>query len=226
MCGITRPEDAEAAVFAGADAVGVVFAESPRNVDAARAEGIARAARAAAARCRRSVLVFGLFVNEQPETIRALCKSTPLDVVQMHGEETVEMARILVDLRLVKAVRLRGEDSLREVQTFAEAKLFEAILLDAFSTSARGGTGKKVEMSLAARAAAAALEAGTKPILAGGLTPYDVATAIEQVRPFGVDVSSGVEMAPGVKDYSLIDKFISAAKGARWDFPLTTGVSR
>ena len=213
ICGLTSPGEAFDAVEAGADAVGTVFAESPRRVTSKQATLVASAARAAAAGRGRKVEVFGLFVNEEPARILDLVRAVPLDVVQLHGDEPVEFARALTDglagIRLVRAVRVRGPEALAEVEGAATSGYFEAVLLDAFDERARGGTGRTFDWEIAARAARIA-----RVILAGGLRPDNVAEAVRLVRPYMVDVSSGIESAPGMKDRALVEEFVRRARSA------------
>ena len=217
ICGIARTEDAEAAVRSGADAIGVVFAQSPRRVSPERAAAVASAAREAARAARREVLVFGVFVNELPDRVRELTRAVPLDVVQLHGDESPELARALAGLRLARAVRLRGDESLRETEALAASRLFEMLLFDAYSCSARGGTGESPDWNLAARAVSIAAERGARTILAGGLRPDNVGRAVRLVRPSGVDASSGVERSPGLKDPVLVERFVAEARAADSD---------
>ena len=222
ICGLTRPDDARAAVRAGADAVGLIFAESKRRVSPDRAKSVAQAAREEAARLGREVDVFGVFVNETPARMREIAREVPLDVVQLHGDETPEIARDLAGLRLVKVVRVRGPESLEEIESFSKsgagphgkscaltAGAFEAVLLDTYSPAARGGTGRTLDWDVARRAAREA-----PIILSGGLRPENVAEAVRKVRPVMVDASSGVESSPGEKDPELVERFVREAKSA------------
>jgi phosphoribosylanthranilate isomerase len=209
ICGLTRADDARAAVRSGADAVGLIFAESRRRVSPEQARAVASAAREEAAALGRAVDVFGVFVNETAARMAEIARDVPLDVVQLHGDEPAGIARELPGLRLVKVVRVRGSESLAEVRRFAGSGAFEAVLLDTFSESARGGTGKTLDWSVAA---AAAREFPV--ILSGGLTPGNVREAVRRVRPTMVDASGGVEVSPGEKDGALIDSFVREAKGA------------
>jgi len=209
ICGLRRPDDARAAVRAGADAVGVVFAESPRRATPEEAAAVAGAAREEAARLGREVEVWGVFVNESAERIAELARSVPLDVAQLHGDETEDVARALLPLRAVKAVRVRGPEALPEIERLAAQGAFEAVLLDAYDERARGGTGKTVDWGVAYDAARSA-----RVVLAGGLTPANVAEAVRKVRPWMVDASSGVERSPGEKDPEAIEAFVRFAKDA------------
>ena len=209
ICGLRRADDARVAVRAGADAVGVVLAESPRRATPDEAKAVAAAAREEAARLGRGVEVWGVFVNERAERVAELARSVPLDVAQLHGDETAEFARGLAPLRAVKAVRVRGPESLPEIERLAASGAFEALLLDAFDESARGGTGKTFDWDVAAAAAR-----GGRVVLAGGLTSANVAEAVRRVRPWMVDASSGVELSPAEKDAALVEAFVRQAKAA------------
>ncbi len=223
ICGLRRPEVARAAARAGADAVGFVFARSSRRVTVEEAALAASAAREEAAAAGRTVEAWGVVVNEPVDGLREIARGVPLDVIQLHGDETPDFARQLVDLRLVKAVRVRGAGALEEIERLWATGLFEAILLDAFvealealeagegggGEGARGGTGKTFDWEIARRAA------GRVPVvLAGGLTPDNVARAVRRVRPRMVDASSGVESSPGVKDPALVERFVREARSA------------
>ncbi|MHC4253212.1 MAG: phosphoribosylanthranilate isomerase [Planctomycetota bacterium] len=213
ICGLRAPEHARVAVRSGADAVGLVFAPSPRRVTLEEARAVARAGREEAEGLGRAVEAWGVFVDDPPERIRELARGVPLDVVQLHGDETPdfarELARELPAVRLVRAVRVRGGDSLDEVRELLASGLFEAVLLDSYDERARGGTGRTFDWDVA-RAAAL----GGRVVLAGGLTPDNVCEAVRRVRPWMVDASSGVESAPGRKDPRLIERFVAEARKA------------
>lgn len=225
ICGIRRPEDARAAVRAGADAVGLVFAESPRRVTLEEARPLAAAAREEAAQLGRAVEVWGVFVNEEAEKIVELAGEVPLDVIQLHGDETLEFARALGGLRLVRAVRVRDAGAAGDIERLAASGAFEAVLLDSFDERARGGTGRGFDWEVAREAAerlsarnagrSATAQAGARVVLAGGLGPANVGGAVRRVRPWMVDASSGVESAPGQKDPALFERFVGEARSAR-----------
>lgn len=195
ICGITRIEDADAAVEAGANAVGFVFwPKSPRFVDPFRARAIAAA-------LPPFVTAVGLFVNQPAEYVNGVASLVRLGAVQLHGDETPQDgARI--QRPIIKACGLTAEDAAEggnhQPSAAAAVTLWPrsvTLLLDAHDPDKRGGTGRTIDWNGAARIAAS-----RRTILAGGLTPDNVADAIARVRPFGVDVSSGVERAPGIKD--------------------------
>ena len=194
ICGLTTEADAVQAAAAGATALGVVFApSSPRCVSADRARDIVEAVPA-------SVPVVGVFVNAPLEEIVAVVAHTGIRIVQLHGDEPQQYA-VALKMPLLRAAGVDGLD----VDAWPTATL----VLDAMSDAARGGTGRRVDWHKAA-----AVAGRRKTVLAGGLTPGNVAEAIATVRPFGVDVSSGVEMAPGRKDPEKVSRFLEAAKNA------------
>ena len=193
ICGITRLEDAHAAVDAGARALGfVLWPNSPRFVDPYRV-------RAIVATLPAFVTPVGLFVNQPIEYVNGVASLARLGAVQLHGDETVAYAAA-VQRPVVKALTLGGAASSwpRHV----------TVLLDAHDPAARGGTGRTIDWT-----AAAAIAADRPILLAGGVTPDNVAKAVGLVRPFGVDVSSGVERAPGVKDHTRIRALFEALHG-------------
>jgi len=182
ICGITRVEDAAAAVDCGAGALGFVFwPGSPRCIDPHRA-------RAIVATLPPFVTPVGVFVNQPAEYVRGVASLVHLGAVQLHGDETVGYADGIAT-PAIKAVTVADPQlSVWPVRT--------TLLLDVGDTEKRGGTGRTIDWTAAAR-----LAAQRKILLAGGLTPENVAEAVAQVRPFGIDVSSGVERSPGIKDH-------------------------
>lgn len=199
ICGITNLEDALLAVDAGADALGFVFCEaSPRSVTPEQAAGIIR-------QLPPFIQTIGLFVNEPLAVINQTADACGLDIVQLHGEEAPQFCTG-VKRRVIKALRVRDESSLEPMTSYRVS----AFLLDAWSPSAHGGTGRTFNWDIAAGAAAK-----NRIVLAGGLTADNIAAAIRKVHPYGVDVSSGVEAAPGKKDAVKIREFIRIAKETR-----------
>lgn len=185
ICGITRMADAEAAVDAGADAIGFVFwPKSPRFVDPFRARAIARA-------LPPFVTTVGVFVNQPIAYVNGVTALVRLGAVQLHGDEDAAYATDLA-APVLKAIGLDGADEPPLDVWPADVTL----LLDVYDTARRGGTGRMVDWSRAA-----AIARRRRALLAGGLTPDNVASAIARVEPFGIDVSSGVESSPGVKDH-------------------------
>jgi phosphoribosylanthranilate isomerase len=197
ICGITSPDDARVAVEAGADALGFVFYDkSPRNINPLLAAKII-------AGLPPFVQTVGLFVNEETEKIAWTADFCGLDLVQLHGDEEPEECAEL-SRRVIKAFRIQNIQSIEPMQKYQVA----GYLLDAWCPDCYGGTGKTFNWEMAA----AAKQYGPI-ILAGGLTPDNVAEAIAQVHPYAVDVSSGVESAPGKKDADKVREFIRRAKG-------------
>ncbi len=201
ICGITRVEDAQCAAHAGADAIGLVFApESPRCISVEQARAIAAATPPFVTRV-------GLFVNAAPDDVRATLREVPLDVLQFHGEEDPSYCGSF-GIPYIKALRMKpGLDVRAEAARYAHAA---GILLDAFDTMARGGTGVSFDWT---RIPA---EIGKPLILAGGLSAENVADAVRAVKPWAVDVSSGVEVSPRtskpIKDHAKIRAFIHAVR--------------
>jgi phosphoribosylanthranilate isomerase len=199
ICGITNLADALAAVAAGADALGLNFYQgSPRHVSMKMAAAIAN-------HLPPFVLRAGVFVNADEDLVTRAIGECGLSLLQFHGDETPEFCAQF-GLMSMKAFRIRDAESLKELPKFST----DAYLLDAWSPAARGGTGEKFNWDLAIEAR----KFGKPIFLAGGLTPENVADAVRTVRPFGVDVASGVESAPGKKDYAKIRAFIEAVRAA------------
>jgi phosphoribosylanthranilate isomerase len=196
ICGITSVQDAELCRAAGADAIGLNFAaRSSRRVAPETAREIVAA-------MASRVLTVGVFVDAAYEEIAAIQAQTGIACVQLHGDEPPELlARLLP--HAFKAIRVRDEASLHDARRYAG----EHVLLDAYVPGESGGTGKTFQWSLAT-----ALARERHVTLAGGLVPGNVAQAIACVRPFCVDVASGVERAPGLKDPALVQAFVAAAK--------------
>lgn len=197
ICGITNSADAQAAVEAGADAVGFIFYErSPRFVQMEEAAEIARG-------LAPFILRVGVFVNAPKEFVFSAIGECGLTLLQFHGDEPPDFCSEF-GLMTMKAFRVHGQETLKELAKYET----DAYLLDAYSSATLGGSGEKFNWDLAVEA-----QQYGKPIfLAGGLTPDNVAGAIQKVRPFGVDVSSGVESAPGKKDHDKLRAFIGAVR--------------
>lgn len=195
ICGITTPDDAVLAAELGAAAIGLVFwPGSPRHVDEARAAGIVRA-------LPREVTAVGVFVDQPIDEVRRIADATGLGAVQLHGSEPAEYALGLMQ-PVIKAVGVGGGFEPRSVDDWPSGI---TILLDAHDPVRRGGTGRTIDWSRAAAAAA------RRPVfLSGGLTPANVAAAIRQVRPYAIDLSSGVEASPGVKDAAKLRALFDA----------------
>jgi len=195
ICGITRPEDAAAAVYAGADAIGLVFFEkSPRHVQMDQAVDIVSG-------LPPFVTVVALFVDAVASLVNEVLKQTPIDLLQFHGAEDPQQCTSF-GRPYIKAIPMRdGVDLHAEAKRYGSAA---GLLLDSYTPGLAGGSGRE----FAWQRIPGDLK---KPVvLAGGLTPSNVATAIRQVQPYAVDVSSGVESQPGIKDRDRINAFIKA----------------
>ncbi len=221
ICGITNLDDAKVAAAAGADFLGFIFYQkSPRYITPERARSIV-----AELKSWRSgdmlnqptssgdllPKTVGVFVNEALDAIVTTTGMVGLDYIQLHGDEPPEVLAHLGS-RAYKALRPSGnEQAVAQVARYASSGAGDGpcLLLDAYDPDAYGGTGKRTDLTMAAQLARTV----PRLILAGGLTPATVARTIEIVRPWGVDVSSGVEAEPGRKDHTAVRQFIAAAKG-------------
>jgi phosphoribosylanthranilate isomerase len=199
ICGISRYEDAAAAAHAGADAIGFVFyPKSPRYIDPTRA-------RAIAAELPPFISTVGLFVDADAQDVETCLRAFRLDCLQFHGDETPAYCRQF-GVAFLKAVRVKaGLDLLQYGTDFAAA---QALLLDAFVDGVPGGTGQRFDWNLIPRNLPLPI------VLSGGLSPDNVSEAVRGVRPWAVDVSSGVESAKGIKDAEKIQRFIRGVRNA------------
>ena len=199
VCGIKEIEDARVAADAGADAIGLVFAESPRKVSVERAREIAAA-------LPEGVLKVGVFVDAEPKEVLSISREVGLDYAQLHGDEEPETVAAIRDggVGVIKALRVQDTASLREMVRY-DTNFF---LLDAFSEKVRGGTGTRFDWELAK-----AVRGYANILVSGGLTPENVREAIEFFEPYGVDASSSLEEKPGKKNDERVRRFVSAAKG-------------
>lgn len=211
ICGTTNAEDARAAAEAGADALGFVFAPSPRRISPKDAARIIR-------ELPESVEKVGVFVNQRPEIVAETVEAAGLTAVQLHGDEdraTVrQIAKAVKDVRVYKALPMRamlGPAGVASADQFAGT--VRALLLDSGSREERGGTGKTFAWEEAAPLARF-LEKRFKVVIAGGLTSENVPKAVELFRPWGVDVASGVEKEAGKKDAGKVRAFVAAARAA------------
>lgn len=197
VCGITRIEDGLAAAMAGADAIGLVFAEkSPRRVDLEQAQAISAA-------LPPFVTTVALFVNAPPHEVERVVARVRPHCLQFHGEEPPEYC-MSFGLPWLKAARVRPEvDLLQFAARYAGA---QGLLLDAYSPVAHGGTGERFDWGLIPA------DMPRPVVLAGGLTPVNAGEAVRVARPWAVDVSSGVEAAPGIKDAAKVAAFISEVR--------------
>lgn len=197
ICGITRVEDGLAAARAGADAIGLVFApKSPRHVSPEQARAIAAA-------LPPFVTTVALFVNADPNEVRQVIDRARPDCLQFHGEEEPDYCAAF-GLPWLKAARVRpGVDLLQFATRYSGA---QGLLLDAYSPAAHGGTGERFDWGLIPA------DMPRPVVLAGGLTPANVGEAVGFARPWAVDVSSGVEAAPGIKDGSKVAAFVNEVR--------------
>lgn len=198
ICGITRSIDAGAAVAAGADALGFMFyAPSKRNVDIASAAAIIRD-------LPPFITRVGVFVNPNRNEVEEAVERAGINCLQFHGEESPDFIAGF-HLPVIKAFRIKDRESLK---LLGEYRGVAAWLLDSYSPGAHGGTGHRFNWDLAVEAR----EMGHPIILAGGLTPDNIRQAVTATSPYGVDVSSGVEVLPGIKDPDSIAAFIRNAR--------------
>ncbi|GGY76524.1 phosphoribosylanthranilate isomerase [Pseudoduganella plicata] len=209
ICGLTREEDVQAAVAAGADAVGFVFyPKSPRYVTPQRAAELI-------ALLPPFVTAVGLFVNAPADEVAATVAAAPVGLLQFHGDETAQQcaaAAAAVNRPFVRVFRVKGDtvgSELLEYETQCRASspLFAGVLLDTF-VDAYGGAGKVFDWSLVPK------DLAHRAVLSGGLSVHNVTGAVASMRPYAVDVSSGVEAARGIKDARLIAQFIAAVRAA------------
>ena len=193
ICGITNEEDALAAAHFGADALGFIFAPSQRWISPERARRIKKT-------LPPLVQTVGVFVDEDHETVSWIADMCALDILQFHGNESADYCNSF-NLRVIKAVRLKNRHDLQSLPKYSD--VVHALLLDTYVPDKLGGTGITFDWKLAVEA-----KKYGRIILAGGLTPENVAAAISTVEPYAVDASSGLERSPGVKDHEKIAKFI------------------
>ena len=199
ICGITNLADAQTAVEAGADALGFVFySNSPRYMTISAVSGIFK-------KSQLRIMRVGVFVNSPADFVVRAIAECGLSLLQFHGDEPPEFCEQF-GVMSMKAFRIREAESLKELPKYST----DAWLLDACSAESLGGSGEKFNWDLAVEAQ----KFGRPVFLAGGLTPDNIADAVRKVRPFGVDVSSGVESSPGKKDAAKVRAFITAAKNA------------
>jgi len=198
ICGITSLDDAMACVEVGADALGLNFYEpSPRYVSPEKAAEITRHLPPFVARV-------GLFVNASEDTIRRTIEKTGINTLQFHGDETPEFCERFAPMKVIKAFRMQGADTLKQLADYN----VDAWLLDSFEAGTPGGTGMIFNWELARQAK----DEGKPIILAGGLNPENIAEAIHETWPYAVDVASGVESEKGKKDPALVRRFIEIVR--------------
>ncbi|TFW18319.1 phosphoribosylanthranilate isomerase [Duganella callida] len=209
ICGLTREQDIEAVVAAGADAIGFVFyPKSPRHVTPERAAGLLRAV-------PPFISTVGLFVNATPDQVAAAVRVAPLSLLQLHGDETVAEAAAIgaaAGRQFMKVFRVKPDTTPAELleyeqQCRAASPLFTSLLLDTY-VDAYGGAGKGFDWSLVPK------ELAPRVVLSGGLSVHNATDAVVGVRPYAVDISSGVEAAKGIKDARKIADFVAAVRAA------------
>lgn len=196
ICGITNQDDASAAVDLGVDALGFIFAKSPRRIDPEEARVII-------ASLPPFISTMGVFVNEDPSKVREIVEFCNLDLIQFHGEESPDICSEFMP-RSIKAFHLKDESSLEQIEPYCGK--VRALLFDTYSKEKRGGTGKTFDWGLALKGKAF----GVPVILSGGLSPANIKEAVSAVRPYAVDVNSGVEISPGKKDPALMKQLMEA----------------
>jgi phosphoribosylanthranilate isomerase len=212
ICGITNLADARAAIDAGADMLGFnFFRPSPRFIEPHDAREIIAGLRTEMAAGFPSVTIVGVFVNESsPESLARVVEETAIDAAQLHGDESVEFCRrlkqLLPELTVIKALRAGGGFEPDEAASYE----VDAIMLDAFHSESRGGTGQSFDWTLGRRTR------GLVPrlFLAGGLSPENVGKAIAEVGPYAVDACSSIESSPGRKDTQRMKAFVSAVRSS------------
>ncbi len=196
ICGITNLDDAMTAVEAGVDALGFVFVpDTPRHIHVELATHIIE-------RLPPFITAVGLFVDDDSARIQAIADQCRLDIVQLHGNESPQFCRVL-NRKIIKAIRIGSASSLSHLSDYS----VNGFLLDTYVVGKMGGTGKVFDWKLASKA-----KKYGRIILAGGLNSDNVADAVHLVKPYGVDVSSGVEATPGKKDSNKVRKFIESVR--------------
>lgn len=195
ICGITSREDALKCIRAGSDAIGFIFADSPRNITPEQARKIVEV-------IPPFITTVGVFVDEDAEEIKRIIKYCGIDIVQLHGEESPSICEKLMP-RTIKTLRFKDKSSLNLLDEYKNR--VRAILLDTYDEKLMGGTGRPFNWELGKIAKAYRIPI----ILAGGLNPRNITDAIRIIRPMGVDANSGVETGPGKKSFTLIKEFIS-----------------
>jgi len=198
ICGITNLEDALFCARLGADALGFIFASSPRKISLSKAQEIIKG-------LPPFISSVGVFVNEKPAKIKETAQRCSLDYIQLHGEETADFCQSLFPQKIIKSIRIKDRGSLNLLESFSRVKAF---LLDTYVQGKAGGTGRTFNWHLAKEAK----KAGLPIILSGGLSPENVREAIKLVQPVAVDASSSLESSPGKKDKAKVEFFIRTIK--------------
>ena len=206
ICGITNLDDALAAIAAGADALGFNFYKpSPRYITP-------QSAREMVDRLPASILAVGVFVNEEtPESVRNIASEAGVAALQLHGDESPAYCRELADRFVIKTLAVSTNFDNRMVHAYET----QAVMLDTKDNALRGGTGRRFDWSIAQQVTKQVNQLGKKLFLAGGLSPENIAEAIETVRPYAVDACSALENKPGIKDHTRLRAFVHAARGVQ-----------
>ncbi|MFH1783403.1 MAG: phosphoribosylanthranilate isomerase [bacterium] len=205
ICGITNQQDALWAANLGVDFIGLnFFKDSQRKISLDMAKDVI-------AKLPPFVKTVGIFVNEELKSIQKIATQSPLELVQLHGSETpafcAELKQLLDGVKIIKAFRVQNEESLASIPQYADCA--DYYLLDAYVPGQMGGTGEIFNWELAVKAG----EFGKPLFLSGGLNPSNIADAVEKVKPFAVDVASGVQKSQRRKDYELMKEFVKKVKG-------------
>lgn len=198
ICGITNFKDAKTAVDAGADAIGFIFAKSPRKVSPEKAAGIIK-------KIRRPVSRVGVFLDAPVKEVKKIAGQCKIDTLQFHGNESPRYCSYFRNTyKVIKTFRIKGKKDLKKLRRYK----VDGYLLDTFVKGTAGGTGKVFDWKLAK----SAKKIAGPIILSGGLNPENAGMAVKLVRPYAVDVASGVEARPGKKDKRLIKEFLKAVR--------------
>ncbi|SNZ07070.1 phosphoribosylanthranilate isomerase [Persephonella hydrogeniphila] len=198
ICGLTDKEQAVSIGKMGATHIGMIYFEkSPRHIDIKKIAEISKAIRGLA----KSVAVV---VNPEKETVENILQI--VDIVQFHGDESIEFVSLFPKERVIKAFRVKGEQDIQKMKPFMEEGY--TVLIDAYSEKSYGGTGKQINPKLAKKIS----DIYPKTVLSGGLSPDNIKELLEYVKPYGVDASSKLEIKPGVKDLNRVKKFIKMAR--------------
>jgi len=200
ICGISNYEDAAMAVHLGVDAIGFIFAPSPRQITPEKAREIIRD-------IPPHVKTVGVFVNESPETVTRIMELCGLDLIQFHGDEPPQMCGDFMP-HIIKAFRIRDRSVLETIRPYCGK--IRAMLFDSYASETFGGTGKTFDW----RTAVTGKVIDVPIILSGGLRPSNIVSAISEVNPFAVDVNSGIEERPGKKDHSLMEELMENIRNA------------
>jgi phosphoribosylanthranilate isomerase len=203
-CGMTREADVRLAAALGVDAIGFIFAESPRKVAPGVVQTLSKF-------LSPFVSTVGVFVDADPDYVRQIATTCSLDWVQLHGEESPSYCRNL-GLNILKAIRVKDRESIENMATYKDC--VRGFVLDTYVKGQKGGTGKTFDWSLAREA-----KRWGPVILAGGLTPHEVQKAVTEVAPYGLDVNSGIESAPGIKDHDKMRRFVEEVRACVRDRP-------